>query len=70
MSQKINKISLLIIFFFTCCLSVSFAEDQIYTFKSKNTDFIGSVAKEKNGSRTISHNTTNVGGKILKRLSL
>ena len=54
MLQKINKISLLLIFFLAFCLNISFAEDQIYTFKSKNTDFIGSVAKEKNGSKTIS----------------
>ena len=54
MLRKINKISLLLILFLTLCLNISFAEDQIYTFKSKNTDFIGSVAKEKDGSKTIS----------------
>ena len=54
MSSNINKISLPIILFLTLCLNISFAEDQIYTFKSKNTDFIGSVAKEKDGSKTIS----------------
>ena len=54
MLKKINKISLLLILFLTLCLNISFAEDQIYTFKSKNTDFIGSVAKEKDGSKTIS----------------
>ena len=54
MLRKINKISLLLILFLTLCLNISFAADQIYTFKSKNTDFIGSVAKEKDGLKTIS----------------
>ena len=35
-------------------MNISLAEDQVYKFKSKNTNFIGSVAKEKDGSKTIS----------------
>ena len=54
MLQKVNKISSLLIFFLTFSLNISLAEDQIYKFKSKNTNFIGSVAKEKDGSKTIS----------------
>ena len=54
MLQKVNKISFLLIFFLTFSLDISLAEDQIYKFKSKNTNFIGSVAKEKDGSKTIS----------------
>ena len=54
MLKKFNKISLLLILFLTLCLNISSAEDQIYKFKSKNTNFIGSVAKEKDGSKTIS----------------
>ena len=51
MLQKVNKISSLLIFFLTFSLNISLAEDQIYKFKSKNTNFIGSVAKEKDGSK-------------------
>ena len=54
MLQKVNKISSLLIFFLTFSLNISLAEDQVYKFKSKNTNFIGSVAKEKDGSKTIS----------------
>ena len=54
MLQKVNKISSLLIFFLTFSLSISLAEDQVYKFKSKNTNFIGSVAKEKDGLKTIS----------------
>ena len=54
MLQKVNKILSLLIFFLTFSLNISLAEDQIYKFKSKNTNFIGSVAKEKDGSKTIS----------------
>ena len=54
MLQKVIKISSLLIFFLTFSLNISSAEDQVYKFKSKNTNFIGSVAKEKDGSKTIS----------------
>ena len=40
MLQKVNKISSLLIFFLIFSLNISLAEDQVYKFKSKNTNFI------------------------------